>query len=134
MISLERDGDSGNFPSVQVWRPMNQAIYTLVGTVCALTANDIDEMTDNMGDVTGEYFLGEVSCTGNNRIDFQSGDVIGYHQGDELRYRVWNINAMGYTSYHHDVSSPLTTFNINNVDGTIDDMQPLIQVIYGTYV
>ena len=123
LISLESVSDSGGYPSVQVWHPTSSTVYTRVDTECALTANDISNM--------GDYYLGDVSCNGNNRIEFQSGDVIGYHQGDEMRYRLWSIETMGYTSYYHDESNPLTTFNINNVDGTIENRQPLIQVIYG---
>ena len=124
LISLDlNDEVSGEYPSVQVWHPTSSTVYTRVDTECALTANDISNMRD--------YYLGNVSCNGNNRIEFQSGDVIGYHQGDELRYRLWTIETMGYTSYYHDESNPLTTFNINNVDNTIENRQPLIQVMYG---
>ena len=123
LISLESDSSSGGYPSVQVWHPTSSTVYTRVDTECALTANDISNM--------GDYYLGDVSCNGNNRIEFQSGDVIGYHQGDEMRYRLWSIETMGYTSYYHDESNPLTTFNINNVDSTIENRQPLIQVMYG---
>ena len=38
---------------------------------------------------------------------------------------------MGYTTYYHYESNPLTTLTINNVDGTIENRQPLIQVMYG---
>ena len=80
----------------------------------------------------GGYYLGNVSCVESNRIEFQSGDVIGYRQGAPMRYRLWNINNAGYTSYHCDGGNcPLDTFNIaNNVDSTAD-AQPLIQLMFG---
>ena len=125
VISLESASSSGGYPSVQVWNPTSSTVYTRVDTECALTANDITEMA------VEDYYLGNVSCNGSNRIEFQSGDVIGYHQGDPLHYGLLSIETMGYTSYYHDESNPLTTFNINNVDSTIENRQPLIQVIYG---
>ena len=77
-----------------------------------------------------EYYLGNVSCTGNNRIEFQSGDVIGHYHANEVRYRLWNIATVGYTSYIRDENSPQNTFDINNVDDSVT-RQPLIQVLYG---
>ena len=125
LISLESVGDSGSYTTVQVWHPTSPTVYTRVDIECALTANDITEMAEE------DYYLGNVSCNGSNRIEFQSGDVIGYHQGDELRYGLLSIETMGYTSYYHDESSPLTMFTLSNVDSTIENRQPLIQVMYG---
>ena len=127
LISLEMDSSSGNFPIVQVWHRTSSTEYVRVDTECALTASDISLMRN----MRNNYYLGTVSCTGNRRIEFQSGDIIGYHQGSTVRYRVWSIDTNEYTAYHHDVSTPLTTFNINNADGTTDNSQPLIQVMYG---
>ena len=71
-----------------------------------------------------------MTCTGDNRIEFQSGDVIGYYHPNEVRYRLWTIETIEYTSYSRDEGSPPTVFNINNVDNS-DTSQPLIQVLYG---
>ena len=124
LISLESDSSSGGYTSVQVWHPTSSTVYTRVDTECALTANDISRMTD-------EYYLGNVSCNGNDRIEFQSGDVIGYHQGDELRYRLWTVGNMDYTTYYRDASNPRNSFNINNNDVASENRQPLIQIMYG---
>ena len=129
LISLESDSSSGGYPSVQVWHPTSSTEYTRVDTECALTASHISMMRDN-GD---DYYLGNVSCTGSNKIEFQSGDVIGYNHGSTMCYRLWNIETNGYTSYDRDNrKSPLDTFNINNDDVSLtDNRQPLIQVMYG---
>ena len=125
LISLESDSNSGGYPSVQIWHPTSSTEYTKVDTECALTENDISNMMmDRNG---GVYYLGNVSCTGNNRIEFQSGDVIGYHQGSA---QLWSIESYGYTSYYHNTSSPLNTFTTSNASQLVD-RQPLIQVIYG---
>ena len=126
LISLERDASSGDYPIVQVWHPTSSTAYTRVDTECPLTENDISRMRNELD----EYYLGNVSCTGNNRIEFQSGDVIGHYHANAVRYRLWNIGTVGYTSYICDEVSPPNTFNINIADDSLTG-QPLIQVLYG---
>ena len=131
LISLELvDDKKGSYPRVQVWHPTSSTEYTRVDTECALTASDISMMQDENED---DYYLGNVSCTGSNRIEFQSGDVIGYYHGDPLRFRLWSIDidVNGYTVYHQDASSSLNTFTVNNDVSSPDNRQPLIQVMYG---
>ena len=125
--SLQIAEDIGDFPIVQVWHPINFTFYTRVGTAYGLTEDDINRTTDHYDNV---YYLGNVSCTGNDINEFQSGDVIGYYQSDRPRYLLWNAAFSGYTYYHHDVNSTLDTFNINNAN-VIDSRQLLIQVIHG---
>ena len=127
LISLESDSSSGGYPNVQVWHPTSSTEYTRVDTECPLTASDISMMTDGNGD---DYYLGNVSCTGNNRIEFQSGDIIGYHHGSSIRYQLWNIETNQYTSYHRSSANPLSSFNINNAYDDLNE-QPLIQITYG---
>ena len=129
LISLESaNNSSGGYPSVQVWHPTSSTEYTRVDTECALTENDISMMKDGHGH---DYYLGNVSCTGNNRTEFQSGDVIGYHQSSPVRYRLWNIMFNGYTLYCHETSSPLNTFTISNDVPTYNHLQPMIELMYG---
>ena len=130
LISLRQANGSGGYPSIQVWHPTSSTEYTRVDTECALTASDISLMRDRNGD---DYHLGNVSCTGNNRIEFQSGDVIGYHHGSSVLYQLWSIESNGYTSYHHNnTENPLETFNINNNNISLtDNRQPLIEVMHG---
>ena len=127
---MSLDQQNGNnvqgHPSVQVWHPINSTVYTRVNTECALTESDITSIED--------YHLGNASCTGNNRIEFQSGDVIGYHQADSVRYRLWTIRTTEYIAYSYDANTPLSTVNINNADNSIDDRQPLIQVMFGKII
>ena len=130
LISLVRRNGNNvrGYPSVQVWHPTSSTVYTRVDTECTLTESDINMMTDIGG---GDYYLGNVSCTGNNRTEFQSGDVIGYHQADSVRYQLWNIRTVEYTAYNYDANAPLNSVNINNADNSDDDRQPLIQVMFG---
>ena len=133
LISLHRGDTSGSFPSIQIWRRSTTELskYILVGTLCILTDSDITMMSDS----TGDYYLGNVSCIGDDRIQFQSGDIIGYHQDNPSHYQLWNTIAMGYTSYHRNANNPLETLNINAA-GNIrtSNRQPLIQLIFGTKI
>ena len=90
-----------------------------------------------------DFYLVNVSCANDSRIEFQSDDIIGYSQDSSSQYRLGIINAMGYTSYGHmgnGSDSQLDTFNINDVMETniYNNTQPLIQMIVGnvhtTYV
>ena len=125
LISLGRASSSGDYPIVQVWHPTSSTQYTRVDTECPLTESNISRISN--GD---EYYLGNVFCTGDNRIEFQSGDIIGHYHANEVRYRLWNIGTTGYTSHVHDENSPPNTFNVNGVDDSLT-RQPLIQVLYG---
>ena len=104
-------------PIVQVWHPISSTVYTRVDTECLLTANDITLMS---GGPTNIYYLGSMSCTGNNRIEFQAGDVIGFYHGSFALYDVYTITTMGYISYIFDVNNQLDTLNINNADSIVD--------------
>ena len=131
MASLLNRGRDGRFcrnPSIIVWQPMNaeQTLYNIRDSY-ALNNSHINAMED--------YYFANVSFTGNDRIEFQSGDVIGYwHRSRPFCYRVWNIRTAGYTSY--GVRATLNN-NINTIDiddgSTIvtTDRQPLIQVTFG---
>ena len=114
-------------PVIQVWRPTSSTTYTRVDTECLLAANDI--MLTGGG--TNVYNLGTVSCTGNNRIEFQAGDVIGYHHANFLLYHLYTITTMGYIAYVFDTSNPLSTLNINSADSVMDFRQPLIEIMFG---
>ena len=118
--SLEFDnGESGN-PTIQVFRPISSSSYIAVHEYL-LQENDITDM--------GTYHLANVSFTGNDRNEFQSGDIIGYHIRRTPRYNVWNIATIGYTSYVSFTSNPLSSFTIT--DSGTANRQPLIQVIFG---
>jgi len=123
LISLDQlSSDSGDYPSIQVWRPSGSNNYIEISRY-TLTQNDISSMNN--------YYLANISFTGADRIEFQSGDVIGYHLPNTLRYTVWNIETTGYTSFSISASSPLSNFRTNRAENMDPDRQPLIQVLYG---
>jgi len=120
--------DSGEYPTIQIWRPVtqNSTMYNKVGTLCALTASNIINITTNESS-----YLVNVSCTGDNRTEFQSGDVIGYYQSNSSHSRLLNVVTEGYTSY--SINSSLTSIDISNFDA-FRSIQPLIQVMHGKVI
>ena len=129
MLNVE---DSGEYPTIQIWRPIvqNSTIYDKVGTVCTLTADDIINTTTN----ELSYHLANMSCTGDNRTEFQSGDVIGYYQYNSSHSQLLSVVIEGYTSYR--INSSLTSLTSINISlfNTLRSIQPLIQVMYGKVV
>ena len=121
----EEDIEACSNPRILIWRPLNrdQTIYS-VRNANRLRNNPIKEL--------GDYYFAKESFTGTDRIEFQSGDVIGYQQRLTPCYTVWSNEVEGYTSYG---ASSITddTVNINDSSVTAySNLQPLIQVDFGT--
>ena len=115
----------GSLPVFQVWHPLSPGsnVYSKVGQVQF-------EAPEGANIVT-RIHISNVSLTGSDRIEFQSGDVIGCYQPFFSRYTVGANNA-SYTSYFTNSSSlAATTINVNNVSYFETIMQPLINVMIG---
>ncbi|XP_065899134.1 uncharacterized protein [Dysidea avara] len=119
MVSLNQDDDEeGDYPRIQVWRPeAGSQVY-----------NRIDQYTLSQNDINrrNNYYLANVAFTGSSRIEFQSGDIIGYYQPSDPRYTVWSVQTSGYNSYSLSGRSS-TTFSLNSANND-EGRQPLIQV------
>ena len=117
---------SGNL-LFQVWRPVPvDAIYNEVGEV-QLQSDD---------QVTGSGYFREanITLTGNNTIEFQSGDVVGYYHPSNTRYSVRDISTDGYVLYRFDGSPVPNSVNFSNRNAMINFRQPLIQFTIGTEI
>ena len=115
-----------NIPLLQIWHPtsLNSTNYTIIGEVQLPGGSVIGNR------FTGYYYV-DMSLNSNSQIEFQSGDVIGYHQPSSLQRFVRSIRTSGYTSYSNNTGSPLTSIDINNVDNIETDRQPLIEITFG---
>jgi len=123
MVSLNQDDDEeGDYPRIQVWRPTTGQQYTRINQY-TIQRSDIRGM--------GNYYLADKQFTGSNRIEFQSGDIIGYYRPEEPHYSVWSIQTSGYISYSRSETS--NSFSLDNANED-DNRQPLIQVILGMFV
>ena len=109
----------------QVWRPASDGstVYNKIGEV---QLQSDDQVT------TGSNGLLEanIALTGNNTIEVQSGDVVGYYQPSDTRYVVINIIHNRYL-LHQFNGSP----GPNSVDLTDRNVRfasrPLLQFTVG---
>ena len=114
-----------NYPSFQVWRPISAdaVVYNNTGEV---------QLQSNQVTGNGTYQTANIILTGNDTIEFQSGDVVGYYHPSDSRYVVRDIRTNGYVLYRFDGSLVPSSVNLTNRDvigGTL--RQPLIQFTTG---
>ena len=117
--------DDVNYPIIQVWRPVSigSMIYNKTGEV-QLTSSD---------QVTGKrkYRLVTIILTGNNTIEVQPGDVVGYYHPPRSRYRVRTMETNGYILYQFEGSPNLTSVDLSSENNNDNERQPLIQFSFG---
>ena len=128
---LQQSGNSGTF-LFQVWHSSfpGSDIYNRVGQI-ALRESDITEV--NVG-INMTYWLLNMSLTGDERIEFQAGDIIGYYHSVNPRYRVHNNpNPANYRQTYsiNNETGPTETFDLNDTDIIPHNRQPLFSVNYG---
>ena len=113
-----------NFPYIQVWRqsPTSQLNYSLVDQVQIQSDHLNTQLT---------YLEANISLTGNNTIQFLSGDVIGFYAPSDSGYIIRDIQTPGYVMYVF-IGSNASSFNLST--GIMSDRrQPLIQFTLGEY-
>ena len=110
-----------------VWRlsSTTSMVYTNTGEV-QLQESQVSQCNSD------GYCNVSIVLTGNDRIEFQSGDVVGYYHPSDARYQVRNLMTDGYVLYRID-GSLTSTADLNNVRGNriINQQQPLIQFVIG---
>ena len=112
-----------DYPVFQVWK---------LGSVGSTDYNKIGEVqlqSDDQVTGDGDYRTANIILTGNNVLEFQSRDVVGYYQPHQSRYRVRTIRTNGYRLYQFSGSPE--SVNLNNNDGSNNNRQPLIQFTIG---
>ena len=119
------------FPSFQLWRAVSvgSTMYNKIGEV---QLQSDDQVTLNR---SNEYGVANITLpiTGNNTIEVQSGDVVGYYHPLDARYQVRTIRTDGYKLYRFNISSVPTSLNLLDADKNNSDRQPLIQFTIGKY-
>ena len=116
-------------PYYQIWRPMSQAsvIYNRIHAVqLQFFQMQITILSDSRASIN-------IALADDERIEVQSGDVIGFYHPSDSRYQVRTIRTDGYMQYEFDGSSTLTSINLNTVSNgdVTDQRQPLIQFTIG---
>ncbi|XP_065899762.1 sushi, von Willebrand factor type A, EGF and pentraxin domain-containing protein 1-like isoform X2 [Dysidea avara] len=112
--------------SFQIWRPSSpgSVIYNKTSEVQLQSDNQVIEYTNNR-------YITNIILTGDDRIQFQSGDVIGYYHPNDIRYSVRDIRTDGYVLHRFDVSSAPTSVNLSEADFMLNFRQSLIQFTIG---
>ena len=108
-----------------MWRQAVNTTYNKIGEVQLKSDNQVIEFRDNV-------LIATIILTGNNTIEVQSGDVVGYYQPLQSRYRVRTMRTNGYILYQFSGSHKSVDLN-NNILNT-DQRQPLIQFTIGKLI
>ena len=113
----------------QVWQPSSDGstVYNRTG--------EVQLQSDDQVTGSGDYRTANIILTGNNTIEVQSGDVVGYYHPPNARYQVRDISTPGYVMYRFDGSPVPNSVNLNNYDAIGgNSRQPLIQFTIGTEI
>ena len=113
-----------DYPFFQVWRPASfgSTIYNKTG--------EVQLQSDDQVTGSGTYRTTNITLTGNNTIEVQSGDVVGYYHPPDSRYRMRTIQTREYILYQF-AGSPGLSVNLSNADQINNNRQPLIQFTIG---
>ena len=121
---LDRLPNQNNSLTFQLWRPIlsGTMIYNKTGEIQLQSENQVTEGYNN--------FEKTIILTGEKRLEFQPGDVIGYYQPPESRYRVLDVDTMGYVLYQFNGTFP-DTLNLSEANQILNNRQPLLQFTFG---
>ena len=128
MASSSQHSRNNQYPFYQIWRPMSSEsnIYTRIGQIQL-----DDSHATRMGRGNTHYWLINIEFTGNNKFEFNTGDIIGHYDPPDPAFRLWSITSNGYTAYSNDATDQATTFNTSSAEFVLRDQQPLIQISFG---
>jgi len=123
---MNTNRNRNGFPSFQVWRPSSPGslIYNRAGQVQLQSGDQVTTGRNGFQEAS-------ISLNGDDRIEFQSEDVIAYYHPPDSRYNVRDIETDGYLLYRFDGSPPPTSVNLNERDNKRNFRQPLIQFQIG---
>ena len=108
---------------LQVWRPSS------VGSTMYNKIGEVQLQSDDQLTGSGHFRTANITLTGNNSIQVQSGDVVGYYHPPDARYQVRTIQTNGYILYRFIGSC--TSVDLNNSFKSNNYRQPLIQFTIG---
>ena len=111
----------------QVWRPSLNS---------STTYNKIDEVQFSNDQVIGsdDFRTVNITLTGNNTIEVQSGDVVGYYRQFFSRYQLRTVQTDGYVLYEFEGLNAATSINLRDADHERNKRQPLIEFTIGKCV
>ena len=117
LVSLNQEDNGNDYPHITLWHNDSGSYY--LTSDYEITENDIIQMSN--------YYFVNVAVPKTETIRIWPGDLVGYYHPRSPRYTVWSINTIGYTSYYISLTHSGSYSALN----TVDDRQPLIQLLYG---
>ena len=121
-VNVDNNQDSIDYPFFQVWRQVVNTTYNKIDEVQLQSDDQVIEVRNNV-------LVATIILTGNNTMEVQSGDVVGYYHPPQSRYRVRTIETEGYILYQFSGSHE--SVDLNNIIDSDDRRQPLIQFTIG---
>ena len=111
----------------QVWRPasMHSRIYTKIG--------EIQVLDDQVTGYNNSNREANIILTSEDTIEVESGDVVGYYQPPDARYRVRTRKNKGYRMYQFYGSTVPTLVDLSNANRINNYRQPLVQFTVGKH-
>ena len=108
-----------------MWRAesVGSTVYNKIG--------EVQLQPDDQVTGSGNRRTTTIVLTGNNTIEFQSGDVVGYYHPPQSRYQVRDLYTNGYLVYQFNGSPAPTSVSLNESNFMIDFRQPLLQFAIG---
>ena len=85
---------------------------------------------DHVSTGNDEFLEVNISLSGDNRTEFQSGDVVGYYHPNDARYVIRDVLTDGYVLYSF-TTNQADSVDLNDADNTINRRQPIIQFTIG---
>ena len=122
---MSRSESRWYLPYFQIWRPVSlmSTIYNKTQEV-QLEFGHVTVPSDSRASIS-------ITLTDDKRLEFQSGDVIGFYHPDDARYQLRTIRTKGYIRYEFSGSSTLASVDLNTDSNVMDERQPLIQFTIG---
>jgi len=132
IVSTKKNDGGLHNPYLEVWHPQtpDSTIYNKIGEV-QLTDSEAVVEIDGDGNI---FWLLKTFLDEGNKIEFESGDSVGFYHPPASHYHLWTIEATGYTGYGNISSNPLSTFSLDNSQISAPDRQPLVEFTIGTCV
>jgi len=112
------------FPYIQVWRQSSSSsavTYERVGQVRIQASQIISQEN---------WRVADISLTNDNRLQFQSGDVIGFYHPPRFSHEIRTIRTSGYV-LHEFTGFNDVSFALDGATNVLNNRQPLIQFEIG---
>ncbi|XP_065900392.1 uncharacterized protein [Dysidea avara] len=106
-------------PYIQIWRPSSSVTYDRVDQV-QIQATQLTRPPPK------GWLEANIPLTGSNRLQFQSGDVIGFYHPPDFSHEIRTTRTDGYV-LHQFVGTYASSLALGDANNTFDNRQPLIQ-------